>query len=212
MFDALNHLIQSYVGVQLELAQAHMLANPWTLFMARFIIFFWIISAGGWVWETIFCSIMCRRLMKRGFLFGPHCPIYGCGAVLVYMVLPKDQGLVVTFMAGAFLATMLEYVTSVVMERAFGKRWWDYSMFPFNLNGRICLGASLVFGLFSVAIVHLVGPLCFAAIHNLPATIQLMWACGILCVGIVDIGLSVALQDERRQDQLKALIHSIKRF
>ena len=116
------------------------------------------ISVGGWVWETIYCSIVERRPVRRGFLFGPACPIYGTGAIAVYVLLGHLESPVAVFVAGALLATVIEYSTGRVLEERFGKRWWDYTGWPLNYRGLICPIASAVFGVFSVLVVFVIEP------------------------------------------------------
>ena len=62
------------------------------------------------------------------------------------------------FLIGGSLATVIEYSTGLFLERRFKKKWWDYSMFKFNLHGRVCPQASAVFGAFSVVSVFVLIP------------------------------------------------------
>ena len=43
---------------------------------------FIVFSVGGWIMETLLYLIRDKQAVKRGFLFGPVCPIYGVAAVL----------------------------------------------------------------------------------------------------------------------------------
>ena len=84
--------------------------------------------------------------MRRPFL-----PIYGSGAIIVLIfTLPFRDNAVAVFFMGMISATILEYFTGVAMEKLFHVRYWDYSNNKFNLNGHICLGSSLAWGIFSV--------------------------------------------------------------
>ena len=104
--------------------------------------FLWFIfySVIGWITETLIFAIRDKKSVKRGFLFGPLCPIYGTGAVVCYLLL---YGRVTNFFAlfgiGLLLCDTIEYITSFVMEKAFHAKWWDYSNQKFNIKGRICL-------------------------------------------------------------------------
>ena len=126
--------------------------------LPQMVIIFALISFGGWVYETIYCSVVEGEFTKRGFLFGPTCPIYGIGALAVWLVLGQISNPFVVFFIGGFLATVIEYSTGLFLERRFKKKWWDYSMFKFNLHGRICPQASAVFGAFSVTSVFVLVP------------------------------------------------------
>lgn len=113
----------------------------------------------GWCCECIYCSVREKRVVNRGFLNGPFCPIYGFGALLViYLLNGLPQSIVVIFVGGMVVTSALEYGTSLLMEWAFSTTWWDYSDKPFNLHGRICLLNSTLFGLMCVVVMFDVHP------------------------------------------------------
>lgn len=95
---------------------------------AHLLLYFFFYSFVGWIWESSYVSILTKRLTNRGFLTGPMLPIYGSGAVVMlcatYPVQSSDIGI---FLLGLIAATILEYVTGVVMETLFQVRYWDYS-------------------------------------------------------------------------------------
>ena len=148
--------------------------------------FLWLMiySVIGWVYESTICSIGQRKLINRGFLNGPYCPIYGTGAVLVLLVLGRIQNPVLLFFAGAALTCSLEYLTSWLMEKLFHARWWDYSKRKFNIGGRVCLIGAVVFGAFSVVLILVLHPWVKSLTDRLTDT-ALTWICAILLVGIV---------------------------
>lgn len=92
-------------------------------------------------------------MVNRGFLNGPLCPIYGTGAILGVAILGNVHNPIIIFLISMVGATILEYTTSWVMEQLFHARWWDYSNFRFNLQGRVCLLGALIFGLGGVGVV-----------------------------------------------------------
>ena len=147
--------------------------------------FLWLMiySVIGWVYESTICSIGHRKLINRGFLNGPYCPIYGTGAVLVLLVLGRIQNPVLLFFAGAVVTCSLEYLTSWLMEKLFHARWWDYSKRKFNIGGRVCLIGAVVFGAFSVVLVLVLHPLVRSLTDRLTDA-ALSWICAILFVGI----------------------------
>ncbi len=111
------------------------------------IISFFIYSFIGWLYETTICSVINeKRFINRGFLIGPYCPIYGTGAVLCYLCFRDITNVLAVFLASMIVCGIVEYFTSWIMEKMFHSTWWDYSEFPFNLNGRICLYGLLIFG------------------------------------------------------------------
>ena len=120
---------------------------------------FYIYSFLGWLWESSYVSIKEKKLVNRGFVAGPVCTIYGFGAVIVYLILKPIAGnIVLLYICGVIVPTILEYFTAVLMEALFHTSWWDYSKNKFNFQGRICLGASLGWGAFSVILFYVFQP------------------------------------------------------
>ena len=153
------------------------------------------ISVGGWVWETVYCSLVERRPVRRGFLFGPACPIYGTGAMAVYVLLGQLKSPLSVFVAGAVLATVIEYVTGRVLEERFGKRWWDYTGWPLNYRGLVCPIASAVFGVFSVLVVFVIEPQLIAFFSSWGETACEAAATACALTFAADTALSVMAQD-----------------
>ena len=110
--------------------------------------------------ESTLVSIKSKKFIDRGFLIGPYCPIYGFGGLTItlYLTQYKDNLLTVFFLS-IIVCSILEYITSYLMEKIFKARWWDYSDRKFNLNGRICGENAIAFGVVSIIILYLVNPL-----------------------------------------------------
>ena len=89
----------------------------------------------------------------------PICPIYGCGAVLIVSIMwPIRHMWYLVFPLGILLTSALEYVTSYIMELLFHMRWWDYSKRKWNINGRVCLRNSVLFGILVMIVVYAIQP------------------------------------------------------
>nr|WP_294494166.1 DUF975 family protein [uncultured Mediterraneibacter sp.] len=115
----------------------------------------------GWIWEVGMHLVSYGEFVNRGALHGPWLPIYGTGAVLILTVLNRfRKNPALEFGATIVLCGFLEYMTSLVMEIATGgKKWWDYSGYFLNLNGRICAEGLLVFGIGGLVIVYVIAPM-----------------------------------------------------
>ena len=121
--------------------------------ISDYFLYFLIYSFVGWLWEGAISLFYYRKIVNRGFLNGPYCPIYGVGAIL-FILLNQFIGdsLVALFFVGGLVACILEYLTSIVMELLFHARWWDYSNKKFNINGRVYLSGFIAFGAGAVII------------------------------------------------------------
>ncbi len=134
--------------------------------------YFILYSFFGWIFESSYCSLRQRRLINRGFVNGPFVPIYGTGAMLVYIVLePFANDSLVVFIGGIILASVVEYITSWLMETIFNATWWDYSGRPYNLNGRICLAVSLAWGCLALVMVKFIQPAVVMLTESVPRNI-----------------------------------------
>ncbi len=109
----------------------------------------------GWVWESAYRSIKCRKLVNSGFLTGPYVPIYGFGALLYIFLMHFTLNPIILFFVGGLTACILEYVTSWLLEKIFHARWWDYSDSFMNINGRICLIGFCAFAAFAVILPYI---------------------------------------------------------
>ena len=152
---------------------------------------FAIYSFLGWVCEVIYCSIPAKKLVQRGFLAGPYCPIYGFGAISLLLILyPLTQmkmSLPFIFIASVIITSALEYFTSWLMEKFFNMRWWDYSEHRFNLNGRICLLNSTLFGVLGIALLYLIQPIVLKLIYSVSLTTRIAISALFIAVMLVDL-------------------------
>lgn len=179
-------------------------------------LYFFLYSGFGWLFETTYCSLEAMSFINRGFLNGPLCPIYGVGALLMFIFLLPIQrkidsplvALPTIYISGAVLATVIEYVTSVVLEQLFHARWWDYSMFPLNFNGRVCLFVSLVWGGFALLFVYIIQPQfekLVAVLHRHPRwPARLVAIGGVLLVADVISSAHIAVDIGNKLDHFGA--------
>lgn len=119
----------------------------------------YIYSFLGWFWESCYVSVRQKKIINRGFVSGPLCTIYGIGAVSIFLILrPLSDKVFLLYFGGVLAATVLEYVTSLLMETLFHTSWWDYSNEPFNFQGRICLTSSIAWGFFTIMMFKVLHP------------------------------------------------------
>ena len=162
--------------------------------LCRLFVYFILFSVMGWIYESIFCTIKNHHWANRGFLFGPLCPIYGVGAVACVMVcdvwfgpLNNLQIFVICFIG----SIVLEYLTHYVLEKLFHAVWWDYSKSFCNINGRVCLPASIGFGIAGILVLDFFYPFAqFLTSWMNPMVIELV-ALLFMAVFGADLALTV---------------------
>ncbi len=143
-------------------------------------LYFFFYSFIGWAMETCYCSIRERRLVARGFLYGPICPIYGCGVVLMILFFtPLKGNLVLFYIVAVVVMTSWEYFVGWFLETTTHVKYWDYSNEKFNLKGRVCLWVALVWGLLSYVVIFWIHPPVERLYQRIP--LPLIYAsCGVL--------------------------------
>lgn len=155
------------------------------------VLWFTIYSVVGWCYESLFCSIQAQELVNRGFLFGPYLPIYGFGAIFLILLLHKHMNNISLFFIAFFVTTAFEYSTSWLMEVIFHKTWWDYTNYALQLNGRVCLLASILFGLFGIVLVKKIHPVVQKLTDRLSNKTKVISASIISCILFVDFVFSI---------------------
>ena len=167
------------------------------MWISRYVCLFMIYSFLGWIYESIYCTIMEQKWQNRGFLFGPSCPIYGTGAVAISIIISLTRGadaeiqawqiFIISFIGSAFL----EYLTSWSLEKFFHAVWWDYSRMPFNIHGRISLFTSLGFGFAGLLIIYYIAPFTEHIVNSIMPIATEALALFFIFVFAVDLTLTV---------------------
>lgn len=188
--------------------------------LSQWLIFFFIYSFIGWIWESCYVSARKRHWVNRGFLHGPMLPIYGSGAIVILVsTIGVREYPWLIFFFGLIAATALEYVTGAVMERMFHVRYWDYSNQKFNLNGYICVSSSLCWGVFSVLLVRVVHVPIERAVLDIPLIAADIAAMVLTVITSVDLTQSfneamdfkrVLVQLEESREQIRKLQEKVR--
>ena len=191
-----------------------------TYHLTQWLLFFYIYSFIGWIWESCYVSVRRHQWVNRGFLHGPMLPIYGSGAlvILISTIGVREEPWLI-FLFGMLAATVLEYITGVVMEKLFHVRYWDYSGQKLNLNGYICVSSSLCWGVFSVLLVRVVHVPVERAVLDVPILITDCAALALTVIMSVDLTQSfneamdlkrVLIQLEESKEQIKKMQEKLK--
>ncbi|WMJ23090.1 putative ABC transporter permease [Paludicola sp. MB14-C6] len=151
-----------------------------------------IYSFLGWCCETVYCSFGTGHFVNRGFLNGPFCPVYGFGALLTLFGLQYFRNSVVlVFLGGVLLTSCLEYATSFAMEKLFHTKWWDYSNKRFNINGRVCLLNSTLFGMLCIFLKFELHPFVQKMVRSFPTDFKLGFLTALLLYFVVDFTITI---------------------
>lgn len=155
-------------------------------------ILFFIYSLLGWLMEVILTLYNDHKFVNRGFLLGPCCPIYGFGCITLYLLLKSyTNNTLVLFILTLFTCSIIEYITSYLMEKIFHIRWWDYSNLKYNLNGRICLETMFPFSILGLISIKYITPYLLNIIkYN---NITIITTIILITIFIIDLTLTLTI-------------------
>ena len=164
------------------------------LSITYYFLLFMIYSTAGWTMEVVLKYKEHKRFIDRGFLIGPYCPIYGYGAILITTLLYKyNSDPIVLFFMTVLTCGTLEYFTSWIMEKLFKARWWDYSKRRFNLDGRVCLGTLIPFGLFGLILTYFTNPFLINCFNKVDMVVLNIIAGIVFAIYIIDNIISIII-------------------
>ena len=148
------------------------------------ILMFFIGSMIGWIWEVVYKYVEIGKFVNRGVMHGPWLPIYGSGAVMILVALKKfRRSPVAEFFTVIVLCGIVEYFTAYILEVTHdGQKWWDYSGYFLNIDGRVCAEGLMVFGIGGVAFVYFAAPM----LDNLIRKISTKTAV-VLCIALAAV-------------------------
>ena len=156
------------------------------------VIIFFFYSVVGYVVEVTACTIEYKKFsLSRGYLIGPYIPVFGFGGVIMVYFLSKYQNDILSlFINSMFYCCLLEYFTSLVLEKIFKLRWWDYSTKRFNINGRVCLENGILFGVAGVILVRFFHPMLLSVLYSFPNSVIYILGIIFLVILLSDFCLS----------------------
>ena len=162
--------------------------------MKKFELCFWhFISFAtiGWLYETLYYFFSKGKLVNSGTTLGPWLPIYGFGGLLIYLLSKKlKNNPLKMFIASFILSGIIEYSTSYYLEKVYHMRWWDYSKFAFNLNGRICLLGLITFSFLALFVMRFVLPIIEKIYNKMSEKFRTILICSLFVLFVIDFTYS----------------------
>lgn len=144
-----------------------------------------------WLWEVALHYMTSGNLVNRGTLHGPWLPIYGAASVFLLIFLRKYAKRPLVVLAGTIVSCgVIEYITSFVLEMIFHTRWWDYSDMPMNINGRICAGGLVLFGLGGCAVIYMIGPMLRKKSEQMNKKAAAVFCVAAIVIFLIDVVIS----------------------
>lgn len=154
--------------------------------------YFIIYSFLGWCIESIFKSFCEKKLVNSGFLYGPFCPIYGYGAIIMYLFLDDVKSKpFITFCLGFVVLSIWEYAVGVFLEKVFHRKYWDYSKNKFNLQGRVCLLNSVFWGILGVLFIDVIHPFITGILSDINYNLILYFDIIMATIILIDTIISI---------------------
>lgn len=157
----------------------------------------------GWILECLLLLYQEKRLINRGFLTGPVIPLYGFGAVsIVYLLSTFKDDPIMLFFTATILSAVIEYLTSVILEKVFNTRWWDYSNEKYNINGRLNIVTLVAFGFFGLILIYVYNPLFNKVLSLIPENIVYIITFVLFIIFLIDSSLSLMVAYNLKKESM----------
>lgn len=182
--------------------------------------YFILYSFLGWVLESVFKTILQKKPVNSGFLNGPFCPIYGIGAIIMFVFLKgfKDNSILL-FLIAFLILSIWEYIVGFLLEKIFKTKYWDYSDRKINIHGRVCLMNSIFWGILGVVYINYINPFMVQLLSlidtkivlylDIILSVGLIIDCIISIISIVEIDSALKYIDELNYE-IKSKLDEIK--
>lgn len=183
------------------------------LYLIKIIAYFIIYSFFGWVMESVLKTYLQKKPVNSGFLYGPFCPIYGFGAIFMFLFLQGfKNNIILLFTIAFFSLSLWEYVVGWLLEKIFHTKYWDYTQNKFNIKGRVCLMNSLFWGFLGVIFIRYMHPFIADKIDMIPANILTFNVIMISIAIITDTIVSAVkvTNIKSKLDKLKEITENLK--
>lgn len=169
--------------------------------LSKYFLLFLIYAFIGWVLEGISIFLDHKKVVNRGFLIGPYCPIYGVGGILITILLKESASDPLSlFLKSIVICAFLEYFTGYILEKIFRAKWWDYSDRKYNINGYVCLENLVLFGIGACFTIYIINPFFIKLLIGIPNNITQGLAIYLLIVFIVDMIISIKVVASLKSD------------
>lgn len=157
-----------------------------------FIDYFLIYSFLGWFLESVYKTVYAKKFVNSGFLIGPVCPIYGIGAMIMYIFLSGyNNNPLHVFVIGFVVLSIWEYIVAWALEKIFNEKYWDYSNKKFNLDGRVCLLNSIFWGVLGVLFTYFIHPFVQSQIVKVNSIVLIVLTIACVIIIIIDMIISI---------------------
>ncbi|MDR2163257.1 MAG: DUF975 family protein [Clostridiales Family XIII bacterium] len=154
-------------------------------------LMFFLFSGIGWIWECSLILIKYGVFVNRGTLYGPWIPIYGCGGVAVILILNRlNRKPIICFFSAMLVCGAIEYVGATLLWNTHHLKYWDYSGYFFNIQGRVCLEGLLAFGILCMVGMYFIAPLTDNLLNRVPLHIRKLTLLGLAAAIGMDYAFS----------------------
>jgi len=167
-------------------------------------IYFFIIGAfAGWLLECVFKFVAKDFRRTPGILNTPFCILYGLGTVVLSLVVNRvTDNVIILFILSMVVLSVMEYATFVLLKKIYNVQLWNYDNMTFNLNEKVCLEFSLIWGLLGALYIKYLLPVLsrfFVAAQGLAFTVAIYL---LLAIILIDFAYSsYLLIKEKKQLQ-----------
>lgn len=181
--------------------------------ISQCIFFFFLASFAGFCWEVILLFMKEGTLYKRGFFYGPWLPVYGVGAVLIYLTLQSQRHHPIrAFTLSALIGGGTELAIGWLLDAVWELRYWDYTNTFLNFRGYVCLWSFLGFGVAGMIWICFFIPLLERFWEKVPPRFKRLFLTLLLVLFMFDCAAALIFPNEGKGITFSSSAHSFYLF
>lgn len=162
--------------------------------LSEMVVVFTVASIVGFFIETVYVYLCIGKIVKRGMLIGPYCPIYGFGALILYLIFynvkPSKKNIPLIFIMASLILGSFELLCGLGFKYILNIEMWNYSDKPLNILNYTTVPILIGWGILGTIYVFFIHPLILKLVRIFNPQILRKIAAVISIIFIFDLIIS----------------------
>ena len=161
----------------------------------KFLLILIISGVLGCLIEMVYCRLSLGTWMSRSsLLYGEISLVWGLCIALFssFLHMNRNKSNLFLFIYGMVIGSAFEYFAASGIIFVYNVSFWDYSHFPLNINGRVCLLFAFYWGIMGLLYIKFVYPYLNDFIDKIPERLGKIITVVLTTLLVLDTVLSIA--------------------
>ena len=172
----------------------HLVVPQYKASVSEMVLVFTVAAIAGYFIETGYVFLSVGKIVKRGMLMGPYCPIYGFGALILYSIFynikPTKKNIPLIFIIASLILGSFELLCGLGFKYILNIEMWNYSDKPLNILNYTTVPILIGWGILGTIYVFFIHPLILRFVRLFKPKIMCKIALILSLIFICDLIIS----------------------